>query len=197
MSRDVTFYEETGNNTTSFQDDTPSRGGDKQEQLDSVDKRVTFEDENRNDDENANEADLITTDSEPGQHDDSNEDSEEEEDNESEEADSTIPESTTVQPEPTTLRRSARESRKPPDWWRGSANIALSARVVPLSYKAATTPSNVDFWTPGIAKAHDCLLRNKTWSLVKREPGMHVEQIRLKQSCSNLINRVYSKCTVG
>ncbi len=55
-----------------------------------------------------------------------------------------------------------------------SANIALSARVIPVSYKAATNENCSDFWAPGIEKEHDSLLKNKTWELVKREPQMHV-----------------------
>ena len=71
-------------------------------------------------------------------------------------------------------RRSTRTRKPPSDWWKASASIALSAQVVPVSYKAATKPDNIDFWFPGIKKEHDCLLRNKTWSLVKRTPDMHV-----------------------
>ena len=78
-----------------------------------------------------------------------------------------------VQPSPP-VRRSNRTRRKPGEWWKPSANIALSARVVPVSYKKATLPENIDFWKPGIDKEHDCLLRNKTWKLVKRTQSMHV-----------------------
>ena len=45
---------------------------------------------------------------------------------------------------------------------------------MPLSYKAATTPENIDFWKPGIEREHDSLIRNKVWEYVKRKPGMHV-----------------------
>lgn len=65
-------------------------------------------------------------------------------------------------------------SRNCSDWWKAHSNIALSAQVVPLSYKAAVSPECIDFWLPGITKEHDSLLRNKTWTLVKREKGMHV-----------------------
>ena len=81
-----------------------------------------------------------------------------------------------VQPSPPVRRsnRTNRTRRKPGEWWKPSANIALSARVVPVSYKKATLPENIDFWKPGIDKEHDCLLRNKTWKLVKRTQSMHV-----------------------
>ena len=67
--------------------------------------------------------------------------------------------------------------RKPKEWWIApKANIAkaLSARIIPLSYKSAVSPENVDFWTPGIEKEHQCLIKNKTWELVERRAGMHV-----------------------
>ena len=38
----------------------------------------------------------------------------------------------------------------------------------------ATTPENIEFWTPGIKKEEQCLLKNNTWELVERKPGMHV-----------------------
>jgi len=50
----------------------------------------------------------------------------------------------------------------------------MSARVVPISFKAATNDDNIDFWQPGIDREHDCLLRNNTWTIVDRVPGMHV-----------------------
>ena len=70
-------------------------------------------------------------------------------------------------------RRSPREFTKPKEWWKSSGK-ALAARVVPHSYKSATTPENIDFWMPGIKKEHDSLERNRTWELVKREKKMHV-----------------------
>lgn len=71
-------------------------------------------------------------------------------------------------------RRSTRQRQNTGEWWKASANIALSARVVPPSYKVATSMENIDFWMPGIEREHDCLLRNKTWKLVNHEQGMHV-----------------------
>ena len=73
----------------------------------------------------------------------------------------------------TEQRRSTRVSKQP-GWWKDCVNVALSARVLPTSYKSATDPTNVDFWTPGIDKEHDCLLRNNTWSLVPQEPSMQI-----------------------
>ncbi len=72
-------------------------------------------------------------------------------------------------------RRSARIRKQSGEWWK-SSNIdhALSARTVPISYKKATTPENINFWMPGIEREHDCLMRNKTWTLVRRQHGMHV-----------------------
>ena len=67
--------------------------------------------------------------------------------------------------------------REPRKWWlSNNANLAkaLSARIVPLSYKVATKPENIDFWTPGIEKEEQSLLKNNTWKLVERKPGMHV-----------------------
>ena len=75
-----------------------------------------------------------------------------------------------VAPKP---RRSPREFTKPKEWWKSSGK-ALAARVVPFSYKSATTPENIDFWMPGIKDEHNSLERNKTWVLVKRKEGMHV-----------------------
>lgn len=71
-------------------------------------------------------------------------------------------------------RRSNRSKRKPCEWWKATANIALSAQQIPISYKKAVESDNFDFWKPGIDKEHECLLRNQTWTLVRREPGMHV-----------------------
>ena len=75
---------------------------------------------------------------------------------------------------PTELRRSTRQRRPPSEWRNITANIALSATIVPQSYKSAVSQENIDFWTPGIDKEHDCLIRNKTWTLVDRTPDMHV-----------------------
>ena len=79
------------------------------------------------------------------------------------------PESTSTE-----LRRGTRQRKPPSEWWKTTANIALSANIVPQSYKSATSLENIDFWTPGIDKEHDCLIRNKTWTLVDRTPCMHV-----------------------
>ena len=46
--------------------------------------------------------------------------------------------------------------------------------MVPISYKKANTPENIKFWMPGIEREHQCLIRNKTWSLVPRKNSMHV-----------------------
>ena len=43
-----------------------------------------------------------------------------------------------------------------------------------MSYKSAVSPENIDFWMPGIEKEQESLIKNKTWMLVEREPGMHV-----------------------
>ncbi len=76
-------------------------------------------------------------------------------------------------PTPPPLRRSTRKFTKPKEWWK-TTSTAFTARTFPSSYKAATSPDNIDFWSPGIEREHDCLLRNKTWELVKRKDGMHV-----------------------
>ena len=75
---------------------------------------------------------------------------------------------------PTELRRSTRQRRPPSEWRNITANIALSATIVPQPYKSAVSQENIDFWSPGIDKEHDCLIRNKTWTLVDRTPDMHV-----------------------
>lgn len=80
-------------------------------------------------------------------------------------------------PTPKSLRRSFRKFTKTKPFWQKYSSLsatALSAQIVPLSYKAATTPENIDFWSPGIDREHDSLVRNETWSVVDRKPGMHV-----------------------
>ncbi len=74
------------------------------------------------------------------------------------------------------LRRSTRIRKQAGEWWKSTSLLsqALIAREVPTSYKVATSPENVSFWTPGINKEHDCLLRNHTWDLVDYTPGMKV-----------------------
>jgi len=80
---------------------------------------------------------------------------------------------------PKSLRRSFRKFRKPIRFTPSMPAIALAAEgssdeLVPNSYKAATTEENIRFWKPGIDREHDCLLRNKTWTIVDRKPRMHV-----------------------
>ena len=75
---------------------------------------------------------------------------------------------------PTELRRGTRERKPPSEWWKTTASIALSAKIVPQCYKSAVSEENIDFWTPGINKEHDCLIRNNTWTLVDRTPDMHI-----------------------
>ena len=160
MSRDVTFREDTELSPPSvavevggdIETDTSNRGGDRKVRFDSVDEFIPPLAPVLDEDSNT-----------PGEGD--NERTIQVENVEAEEE-------PIAHQQP--LRRSSRQSRKPSEWWKSSVNIALSARIVPESYKAAMNPDNVDFWTPGIAKEHDCLLRNKTWTLVKREPSMHV-----------------------
>eukprot|EP00171_Calliarthron_tuberculosum_P000045 IDg45t1 len=55
-----------------------------------------------------------------------------------------------------------------------SDNSALAARVVPTSYEVATSPENIEFWGPGIAREEDAIARNDTFDLVQREPWMNV-----------------------
>ncbi len=51
---------------------------------------------------------------------------------------------------------------------------ALTAQIVPNSYRNAVLPENIHFWKPGIDREHDSITRNETWSLVERKHGMHV-----------------------
>lgn len=88
-----------------------------------------------------------------------------------------LPQSTPQAP----LRRSSRATRPPSEWWKApapsalySVNSALAARVVPTSYKEATSPENIEFWGPGIAREEYALARNNTFELVQREPWMNV-----------------------
>ena len=157
MSRDVTFREEAGSAPISIDvetkssSDTSVRGGDKKVRFESVDEVIPPEPSLDAQDTSATDGEITDNITRDGT-------AEEQE----------------AEPETQPLRRSSRRSKKPSEWWKASANIALSARVVPMSYKAATDAANSDFWSPGIDKEHDCLLRNKTWTLVKREPNMHV-----------------------
>ena len=79
--------------------------------------------------------------------------------------------SSSVQP-----RRSARIRKPTSEWWKTTNLLhhALSAQVVPPSYRSAVNLDNYDFWKPGIDREHDCLLRNRTWEIVDLKPGMHV-----------------------
>ncbi len=81
-----------------------------------------------------------------------------------------------VEQEPTvpTLRRSSRKFTKTKPFWVSLLGFALSAQSVPLSYKEANSPDNIEFWQPAIEREHSSLLRNDTWILVDRAPSMHV-----------------------
>ncbi len=74
------------------------------------------------------------------------------------------------------LRRSARISQKTGEWWKSKGLLAQALIIgeVPTSFKVATSPENLSFWTPGIDREHDCLVRNHTWNLVDYNPGMKV-----------------------
>ncbi len=74
------------------------------------------------------------------------------------------------------VRRSTRPKQPPKEWWKTTSNLAkaLSVQAVPSSYKTATNEENLGFWKPGIIREHDCIMRNNTWELVDRAPGMHV-----------------------
>ena len=86
-------------------------------------------------------------------------------------------------------RRSSRQSKPPGAWWVAtsssptndnnlvsivSSDIALIAHDVPQSYSEAMSPDNIDFWAPGIQREEDCIRENNTFTLVERQPGMHV-----------------------
>lgn len=80
---------------------------------------------------------------------------------------------------PSALRRSDRVKRKPTEWWKTTGSVAavsqmLSIVELPTSYSTAMSNQNIDFWKPGIDREHDCLTRNKTWTLVDRTNKMHV-----------------------
>eukprot|EP00171_Calliarthron_tuberculosum_P021247 IDg21247t1 len=64
------------------------------------------------------------------------------------------------------LRRSTRVSRPPERWGISPAfnaqytlDSALAARVVPTSYKQATSAANIEFWGPVIAREEDAIAR--------------------------------------
>ena len=82
------------------------------------------------------------------------------------------------------LRRSTRNRNRPGEWWKAtltkplpsnnSETALLADSSVPSSYAEATSPSNADFWLPGIRKEEQSILDNKTFSLVDRLPDMEV-----------------------
>lgn len=44
----------------------------------------------------------------------------------------------------------------------------------PQRYAEATSPQNIDLWAPRIKCEQDCIHENKTATLVKRQPGIHL-----------------------
>ncbi len=55
----------------------------------------------------------------------------------------------------------------------------------------------VDFCKPGIDREHDCITRNKTWSLVKRKPVRHAlpcKYIFEVKDCSQKVRLVPTGC---
>ena len=82
---------------------------------------------------------------------------------------------TNTEPTPA-LRRSTRLRKQLGEWWKeaGHYSRALSAQMVPTSYRDYVSPENIDFWKPGLGLENDCITRNKTWTLVERKPGMHI-----------------------
>lgn len=95
-------------------------------------------------------------------------------DNIQEEIDATETQEESSSPTSAGPRRSNRKFTQTKPYWLSLLSHALSAQVVPISYKKATTDDNIDFWKPGIDREHDCLLRNNTWTVIDRKPGMHV-----------------------
>jgi len=81
--------------------------------------------------------------------------------------------SSSVQPSSSsTVRRSNRKSNKPKRYH--DSLLSLFAHSVPSSYRSATISEEYSFWKSGIDREHDCLMRNKTWTLVKKYDGIHV-----------------------
>jgi len=70
------------------------------------------------------------------------------------------------------LRKSSRKTSKPDRYH--DAFLSLYAHSVPSSYKTATMSEEYGFWKSGIDREHDCLIRNKTWTLVKKVQNIHV-----------------------
>ncbi len=189
ISRDVTFRESDGiaehtlssGKNQESPSDTLNRGGEQELRFQSAKDEVAEqaqgadEPEEAGQEKSSEEHDAIndpSQDEQPQNDPESNHDEDMHDCQEDENAGPESQETGDAESNPP-LRRSKRPKRKP-NWWKPSVNIALSARVIPVSYKKATLPDNIDFWKPGIDKEHDCLLRNKTWTIVKRKPSMHV-----------------------
>ena len=154
ICRDVVFAEEVTESPVSpdisvspdsSSEDTSNPGGDEQTRFNSISEDISDKESQQTDSDTDNDDDYVEASNDP-----------------------------TVEPDSSGLRRSTRPRKPPSEWWKSSANIALSARIVPQSYKSAMSQENIDFWTPGIEKEHSCLIRNKTWTLVDRSPEMHV-----------------------
>ena len=60
------------------------------------------------------------------------------------------------------LRRSSGVSKPPLRYGFNLLSQALITQEIPVSFRSATSPDNIDFWQAGIDREHDCLLRNKT-----------------------------------
>jgi len=69
-------------------------------------------------------------------------------------------------------RKSSRKTSKPNRYH--DAFLSLYAHTVPFSYKTAKLSEEYGFWKPGIDQEHDCLIRNRTWTFVKKVPGIHI-----------------------
>jgi len=172
VSRDVTFKtvvtpEPELTEVPSESVENINRGGERTVRLDVSPSDDQSTQEIINQQDNEVEADSPTPENQSDTcQDDSEKHSTEDEDEDADEA-----------PTPKALRRSFRKFTKTKPFWKQYSSLsahALSARVVPISFKAATTDDNIDFWKPGIDREHDCLLRNNTWTIVDRLPGIHV-----------------------
>lgn len=158
VSRDVTFreLERKGSDVVGFpnEEEINNRGGD---------VKVQFDDLSSSDSDGT---EIVNSPEE--EHESSNTESDAEGDGEA--------------PTPKSLRRSFRKFTKTKPFWEKQSSfsvtalsaIALSAQIVPLSYKEATSSANIGFWKPGIDSEHESLLRNNTWTIVDRHPNMHV-----------------------
>ena len=56
----------------------------------------------------------------------------------------------------------------------GNHTQALSVQTFPTCDCVAMAPETFPFWKPCIDREHDCITRNKIWSLVEHKSGMHV-----------------------